>query len=151
MSRIDQLSKELNKVTQNFTGEIVRPVIFDNLEQFEGLQRDQFLNAEDSEGNALPVYRNPAYVRSKRPPQSGPGFRWNLRLTTAYYRGIQAEAGNQALIIRNTDSKAEELQEKYEARGGAANLLGLTQKSRLIAKEEFLLQDIQNEIRFRLL
>tara|TARA_Y100000034_G_C6756401_1_gene336599 strand:+ start:137 stop:529 length:393 start_codon:yes stop_codon:yes gene_type:complete len=109
--------------------------------EIEDLNAEQLEIGVDSDMNKLADYRNPAYARFKKGMGSISSPVADLKLTGKYHKAIKAKTQGNKIKIINTDSKYEELIKKYP------NHLGLTEESREIAADDFLIDEMLIDMR----
>lgn len=124
ISKIQKLDPA--KVAENAINEVA--------DEFTKAQKDQLLHGETSEGGTLRQYRNKAYARKKNAMNALPGLgNPDLKLTGKFYQGITTVASGGRVVIKSSDSKAQELEASY----GKDKIFGLHQetKSQLIKEK----------------
>lgn len=140
MERLERLTKKLKRLKpsiETFTREVIednRPL----LEDFNALQLDQGLKADGSD--ITPEY-HPFTVAIKK-AKGQPYDRVTLKDTGAFYESIRIKTTRNELTYEATDSKTEDLQEKY---GDA--ILGLSDEDKTEFIDSYLREDLQTKIR----
>lgn len=109
----------INSLLQKFqaldTDEIINESLVETVPQFEETQRLQLMAGKTKSGDPIePVYLSNKYAAAKNEMNSLPGLGVpDLRLTGAFYEGIDVEVGNDDLDIISKDSKGPQLENKY--------------------------------------
>lgn len=104
VDRINELTDKVNEMTL-FVQSASIDESKDQKEELEDLATEHLQKGLDSEGNDLGVYANIAYKGRLKPV--------DLKLTGAFYQGIEAKFKPLEFDIVGTDSKTGELKDKY--------------------------------------
>lgn len=126
---------DLLQFQQNLQGidvwEILRPILEKHFADIEELNREQLSEGIDGDGSGMPDYKDENYANFK--DQYVPTYKiyptTDLRLTGAFYEGIQAKFNLYGIEIESLDAKAAELERKY---GSAIHDLTEESRSKLI-------------------
>jgi len=100
----------------------------------EGLNKDQLLNAKDSNDNIVGRYRSPAYAEYKAQlnPKAG-DYNVDLKLRGDFYSGFKLTVNGASYTITSLDWKTDKLKKKY-----GNYIFGLTPENRILAWRKFL-------------
>ena len=94
---------------------VVEDAIIENSETLADLQRAQMLKGENSKGEKIGKYRNPAYARKKASMNPLAGGSVDLKLTGDFHRGIfVADVRKDVFVMSSADEKTVELSKKYD-------------------------------------
>lgn len=116
-------------------------VINDHFEEIEDLNAEQLELGEDAKEDPLAKYRNPDYARFKKGMGSLSSPVADLKLTGKYHKAITVKkTGGAEYQIINTDSKFQELSEKYR------DHLGISDRSKEIIAEDILIPGMHDEM-----
>lgn len=128
------LNKMLRRVQAMDLTDISRNVMAQSEESYADLQREQFLHGLDSQGNKIGEYKQEAYADLKYDMNKLAGYPFvDLKFTGSFYGKIEANVVGDNVVIESTDSKAEKIEEKYNADG---ELWGLHGEYKAELKEE---------------
>lgn len=124
-------------LTQKFkalnTGNIIHESFIETKEAFEQLNKEQLRAGKTNTGDEIaPRYRSNKYAIAKNEINPLPGLGTpDLRLTGAFYAGIDAEPGKDVIDIISKDEKGPALENKYSGIFG----LGTTFKKQYLEDE----------------
>lgn len=112
MLTIPALTKRFRKLN---TDKIITDSLKETVSDFEDIQRKQLMAGKTRTGSHIkPSYRNKKYAEAKSSMNPLPGLGVpDLRLTGAFYEGIDVEAGKEVFDIISKDEKGPELENKY--------------------------------------
>lgn len=125
------------------TDKIIQDSITDNAEAMGELNKKQLYTGKDKTGEFLRPYRSQLYADIKYQMNPVPGYgNPDLRVTGAFYRGIQVKVSGDSINIKSTDEKGEALEKKY-----GAEIFGLGKE----LKKEFLDEKLRPAIKEKIL
>lgn len=115
------LNSLIDKFKSLDTDKIIMDSFNDTHKSFEDRQRDQLSKGYTNDGKKIsPKYRSRKYAHAKNEMNPIPGLGTpDLRLTGAFYAGIDMDTGKNSLDIISKDEKGPELEHKYK------NIFGL--------------------------
>ena len=105
------------------TNKIIQESLVETMPDFENANRDQLRGGINNKGESIsPRYKTQSYADFKQGLNELPGNGVpDLFVTGAFYAGINAEPGNDAIEIFSKDSKDPELENKYPDIFGLGN------------------------------
>lgn len=110
---IENMAKNLSKVLSGID-KIIVDASERNKDEFADIQTDQMQKGKNSEGGSIGRLRSPAYSqRKKNRGGVAPFGQVDLRNTGKFQRGVFAKVSATGILLDSTDSKTEELTEKY--------------------------------------
>lgn len=97
------------------TDKIIQESLVETIPQFEKIQKEQLYAGKTKTGTPIkPTYRNKKYAAGKFAMNPLPGFGTpDLKLTGAFYNGIDVEVGKDVFDIISEDEKGPKLERKY--------------------------------------
>lgn len=123
MATINQLQVKIKAVK---VAEISQQSIEETKEAIVERQKDQLLHGLNAEGQPIGEYKNPLYaeVKNRMNPLPGEGVP-DLKLTGAFYSGINVQVTPDTFKTESTDNKAPDLEKKY-----GEQILGLDKENK---------------------
>jgi len=127
------LSEMYKRVDAFDADRLTTTVISEQVDTLADIQRDQMKHGLNSEGEPIGYYAMAAYaeMKNRMNPLPGNGV-VDLLLTGDFYRGIEAEIGEDEIIFGSSDDKSDMLQDKY-----GEEIFGMNPDSRAKYREIF--------------
>lgn len=133
--KLERLADNLERIANN-PDAFIQAVIERHLDDFEDAQREQMQLGLNAEGKPIGYLRSTVYAREKKAKGGRAPFGIvDLKDTGKFQKGVHATQKNRAVFMDSTDSKTQELKEKYNRNG---SIFGFTISTKLKLKERLL-------------